>query len=87
MIRHRNVRIYHFPTPRQLTLRCPGNEASPPRTQVLLNAGLLFNASGCHVSTEDLHMYPTLRVSMQTELNLLNAKLNPSCKSQLAEFI
>ena len=32
-----------------------------------MNAGLLFNAY--HVSTEDLHMYPTLRGSMQTELN------------------
>jgi len=32
-----------------------------------VNAGLLFNAY--HVSTEDLHMYPTLRGSMQTELN------------------
>jgi len=69
MIQHRNIWIYHFPTPRQLTVGCPGNEASPPHTQVLVNAGLLFNASACHVSTEDLHMYPTLRGSMQTELN------------------
>jgi hypothetical protein len=69
MIQHRNIWIYYFPTQRQLTLRCPGNEASPPRTQVLVNAGLLFNASACHVSTKDLHMYPTLRGSMQTELN------------------
>jgi hypothetical protein len=69
MIQHRNVWIYHFPTPRQLSLRCPGNEASPPRTQVLLNAGLLFNASACHVSTKDLHNNPTLRGSMQTELD------------------
>jgi len=68
MIRHRNIWIYHFPTP-QLTLRCPGNEASPPRTQVLVNAGLLFNASACHLSTENLHIYPTLRGSMQTELH------------------
>jgi len=66
---HRNIWIYHFPTPRQLTLRCPGNEASPARTQVLVNAGMLFNASACHVSTEDLRMYPTLRGSKQAELN------------------
>ena len=69
MIQQRNVWIYHFPTPRQRTVRWPGNKASPPRTQVLVNAGLLFNASACHVSTEDLHLYPTLRGSMQTELN------------------
>jgi hypothetical protein len=69
MIQHWNVWIYHFPTPRQLSVRCPGNEASPPRTQVLVNAGLLFNASACHVSTEDLHIYPTLCGSMQTELD------------------
>ena len=69
IIQHQNVWIYHFPTPRQLTVRCPGNEASPPRTQVLVNARLLINASACHVSTEDLHIYPTLRGSMQTELN------------------
>jgi hypothetical protein len=69
MIQHRNVWIYHFPTPRQLSLRYPGNEASPPRTQVLVNAGLLFTASAYHVSTEDLHIYPTLRGSMQTELD------------------
>ena len=53
----------------QLTLRCPGNEASPPRTQVLVNAGMLFIASAFHVFTEDLRIYPTLRGSMQTELN------------------
>ena len=53
--------------PRQLTVRCPGNEASPPRTQVLVNAELLTNTSACHVSTADLHIYPTLRGSMQTE--------------------
>jgi len=69
MIQHRNIWIYHFPTPRQLTVRCPGNEASPPRTQVLVNVGLLINASACHVSTEDLHIYPTLRETMQTELD------------------
>jgi len=69
MIQHRNFWIYHFRTPRQLTLRCQGNEASPRRTQVLVNAGLLFNASACHASTEDLHIYPTLRGCMQTELN------------------
>jgi hypothetical protein len=69
MIQHQNVWIYHFSTPRQLTVRCPGNEASPPRTQVLVNTGLLTNESACHVSTEDLHIYPTLRGSMQTELN------------------
>jgi len=59
LIQHRNVWIYHFPMP-QLTLRSPGNEASPPRTQVLVNAGLLFNSSACHVSTEDLRMYADL---------------------------
>ena len=67
MIQHRNIWIYYFPTPRQLTVRCPGNDASPPRTQVLVNAGLLINASACHVSTEDLRTYPTLRGTMQTE--------------------
>jgi len=68
LIQHRNVWIYHFPS-RHLTLRCPGNEASPPRTQVLVKAGLLLNASACHVSTEELYMYPTLRGSMQAELD------------------
>jgi len=68
IIQQRNVWIYHFPTP-QLTLRCPGNETRPPRTQVLVNAGLIFNASTIHVSTEDLHIYSTLRGSMQMELN------------------
>jgi len=67
MIQHRNIWIHYFPTPRQLTVRCPGNEASPPRTQVLVNAGLLINASACHVSTEDLRIYPTLRGTMQAE--------------------
>ena len=67
MIQHRNIWVYYFPTPRQLTVRCPGNEASPPRTQVLVNAGLLINASACHVSTEDLRIYPTLRGTMQAE--------------------
>jgi len=67
MVQHQNIWIYYFPTPRQLTVHCPGNEASPPRTQVLVDAGLLINASACHVSTEDLRIYPTLRETMQTE--------------------
>jgi hypothetical protein len=45
MIQGRNVWIYHFPTPRQLSFRYPPKEASPPGTQVLVNAGLLFNVS------------------------------------------
>jgi len=69
LIQHRNVWIYHFPTPRQLTLRSPENEASPPRTQVLVNAWLLYNASVCHESTEDLHIYPKRWGCIQTELN------------------
>jgi len=52
-----------------LTLRCPGNEAGPSRTQVLVNTELLFNASARHVSTEDLRIYPTLRGSAQSELD------------------
>jgi len=67
MIQHRNIWIYYFPSPRQLTVRCPGNEASPPRTQVLMKDGLLINASACHVSTEDLRIYPTLRGTRQAE--------------------
>jgi hypothetical protein len=69
MMRHGNIWIYHFPTPRQLMIRCPGNEASPPHMQVLMIAGLVFNATACHISTEDLHIYPTLRGSMQTGLH------------------
>jgi len=69
MILPRNTWIYHFPTPRQVTLRCPRNEVSPLRTQVLVNGGMLFNASACHVSTENLHIYPTIRGCMQTEHN------------------
>jgi hypothetical protein len=35
---------------------------------LLFNAGVLFNASTCHVSKQDYHIYPTIRRSMQTEL-------------------
>jgi len=94
MIQHRNIWIYHFPTPRQLTVRCLGNEASPPHTQVFVNAGLLINASDCHVSTEDLHIYPTLRGSMQTELDTPHIFLpdkvpiiSPHDSQQLQEMI
>ena len=52
-----------------MTLRCPGNEAESPLTQVLTDAGLLFNSSACNISTDDLHIYPTLRGSVQTELS------------------
>jgi len=69
MTQHQNIWIYHFPKPWQLTVRCLGNEASLPCTQVLLNAGLLINTVACHVSTEDLRIYPTLRGTMQTELD------------------
>src|SRR5215475_9127212 len=68
LIRHKDSWIYHFPTPRKLMIRCPGNEASPPHTQTLVDAGLLVNATACHISTEDLQVIPTLHGSMQTEL-------------------
>jgi hypothetical protein len=64
-----NIWVYHFPTPWHLTIRCQGKEASPSSPQLLVNAGLLFNATACHISTEDLHIYAILRGSMQTELN------------------
>jgi hypothetical protein len=62
-------RIFHFPTPRQLTLRWPGIAAETSRTEVLTDAGLLFKVSTCHISTDDLHIYPILRGSTEAELN------------------
>jgi len=61
MIQHRNIWVYYFPTPRQLTVHCPGNEASPPRTQVLVDAGPLINASACHVQRGFAYISHTTR--------------------------
>ena len=58
-----------LPSATATDITLPGNEAGPSRTQVLVNAGLLFIASACHVSTEDLRIYPTLHGSTETELD------------------
>jgi hypothetical protein len=42
---------------------------SPPRTQNLVNAGLLYDATAYHNSTEVLQIFPTLRRSRQKETN------------------
>jgi hypothetical protein len=59
-----------FQPPRKLTICCPGGKASPPHSQILVNAGLLFNATAYHISTEDLQIYLTLRGSRQTKLDV-----------------
>jgi len=68
LIHHGSKWAYHFPEPRQVTIRCPQEKGRSSRTVSLVGSGLLHNASACHISSQDVRTIPVL--SRTTELNL-----------------
>jgi len=68
-LQHHSLRIYHFPTPQLVTLRCPRSADPSSHSELLSGAGLIYNASTCHISTSDMQTLPELSVTTQTELH------------------
>jgi len=56
--RHHSLWIYHFPTPHLLTLRCPRSANPSSHSELLSCAGLIYNASTCHISTSNMQTLP-----------------------------
>jgi len=51
-LRNEEVWVFHFPSQRQVNIRCPRNNEWVTRTQTLSGAGLIQNATRCSTSGE-----------------------------------
>jgi hypothetical protein len=57
--------LYYLPEPRQVTVRCLKNNTSTTRTELLHDAGLIFNASQCSIATHEVRTLPKLHGTAQ----------------------
>jgi hypothetical protein len=60
LVRYGSKWVYHFPTPCQLTSRCPQGNTWSIGTQTLEGAGLVENATDCELTTDGLRTIPEL---------------------------
>ena len=58
-IRHSHAWIYSFSGKQQVNLKCRRNATWMTSTWSLQGSGILYNASACHVTGQDLQLYPT----------------------------
>jgi len=68
LIHHGSKWAYHFPEPRQVTIRCPQENGRSSRTVSLDGSGLIHNMSACHISSQEVRTIPVL--SRAAEVNL-----------------
>ena len=59
LLRHGEVWVFHFPSQRQVNIRCPRNEWVT-RIQILSGAGLIQNATRCTITTGEIRTLPEL---------------------------
>ena len=67
--RHGAIWIYHFPLQQRVTFYCPEFKDSITRTELLSDAGLIYNATSCRISTIDIQIHSELQGITQTELH------------------
>jgi len=60
LLRHGEVWVFHFPSQRQMNIRCPRNNEWVTRTQILSGAGLIQNATRCTITTGEIRTLPEL---------------------------
>jgi len=65
---HGTIWLYHLPEPRQITISCLKNNTWTTRTELLHDAGLLFNASQCSIATHEVRTLPKLQGTTQANL-------------------
>jgi len=69
LLRHGDVWIYHFPSRRQVTIRCPRNNAWVTHTRTLSGAGLIGNATTSSITFGDLRPLPELHGATRANLD------------------
>ena len=57
---HGKTWIFHFPTRHQISLRCPDTCDQIHRTITLYGAGILHNTSECHITSDEISIFPNL---------------------------
>ena len=60
LLRHGEVWVFHFPSQRQVNIRCPRNNVWVTRTQTLSGAGLIHNATRCSITSGEIRTLPEL---------------------------
>jgi len=60
LLRHGNTWTFHFPEPRQVSLRCLNNNKWTTSTETLSGAGFINNATGCCILTNEIYTLPEL---------------------------
>ena len=60
LLRHGKVWVYHFPSHRQVTIRCPRDNVWVTRTRTLAGAGLIHNATRCSITSGEIRTLPEL---------------------------
>jgi len=66
---HGNIWIFHFPTRHQISLRCPDTKDQIHRTISLYGAGILHNTSECHITSDEITIFPDLHGTSLAELD------------------
>jgi len=61
LLRHGEVWIYHFPSKRQVTIRCPRDNVWVTHTRTLSGAALIHNATRCSITSGEIRTLPELR--------------------------
>ena len=60
LLRHGEVWVFHFPSQRQVNIRCSRNNEWVTRTQTLSGAGLVHNATRCSITSGEIRTLPEL---------------------------
>jgi len=60
LLRQGEVWICHFPSPHQVTIRCPRYNVWMTRTRTLAGAGLIHNATRCSINSGEISTLPEL---------------------------
>jgi len=68
-LRHGEVWVYHFPTQRQVTTRCPRDNVWVTRTEALSGAGLIHNATRRLITSGEIRTLPELHGVAHANLN------------------
>jgi len=60
LLRHGEVWVFHLPSQRQVTIRCPRDNVWVTRTRTLAGAGLIHNATRCSNTSGKIRTLPEL---------------------------
>ena len=71
LLRHGDVWLFHFPSRRQLTVRCPRDNTWETHTQMLSGAGLIRNATICAITAGEVRTLPDLHGRARAHLDTL----------------